>query len=90
MYGKVLRCMTIQGKYGNKTISLRVGGQVGLIYSYALSYYFLCVNVNKLTLKALMKFAADTILELILLFFRENKAWHFMWFVSSADDSHEM
>ena len=37
-----------------------------------------------------MKFAADTILELILLFFRENKAWHFMWFVSSADDSHEM
>ena len=26
----------------------------------------------------------------ISLFFRENKAWHFMWIVCLADDSHEM
>ena len=25
-----------------------------------------------------------------LLFFRENKAWHFMWAICLADDSYEM
>ena len=32
---------------------------------------------------------ADDILKFIL-FFRENKTWHFLWIVRLADNSHEM
>ena len=35
-------------------------------------------------------FIAGNILNLILLFFRENKAWHFMRIICLADGSHEM
>ena len=38
-----------------------------------------------LTLKAPITTAADDIF-----FFRENNAWHFMWIICRADDSHEM
>ena len=53
-----------------------------------------------LTYKALITTAADDIfLSIILLlffvyflcvFFRENKAWYFMWIICLADDSHEI
>ena len=36
-----------------------------------------------------MQIVADDILKLIL-FFRENKTWHFMWIVREADNSNEM
>ena len=45
---------------------------------------------QQLTLKALSKFVAANILKFFLLFFRENKTWHFMWIICLADDSHEM
>ena len=44
-------------------------------------------------LKALSKIVADELLFLsflFLIFFRENKTWHFMWIVCLADNSHEM
>ena len=43
-----------------------------------------------LILKALSEIVADDILFYLLLFYRENKTWHFMWIVCRADDSHEM
>ena len=42
-----------------------------------------------LTHKVLITTAADDILNFYA-FFRENKAWDFMWIVCWADDSHEM
>ena len=44
-----------------------------------MSPYAFCIHQTKLTLKTLSKFAADDILKLILLFFRESKIWYFMW-----------
>ena len=40
-------------------------------------------------LKRQAKFVADNI-KFFVLFFRENKYWHFMWIVCQADDSHGM
>ena len=40
------------------------------------------LGLKTLTFKALCKFVADHILTLILLFFRENKTWNFMWIIT--------
>ena len=42
-----------------------------------------------LILKVLSKIVADNI-QFFLLFFRENKGWHFMQIICFAGDSHEM
>ena len=42
------------------------------------------------TLKAPLTTAANDNSFIFFLFFRENKSWHFMWIVCSADDSHEI
>ena len=43
-----------------------------------------------LTHKALREIEADSILFFLLLVFRENKAWHFLWIICLPDDSQEM
>ena len=42
------------------------------------------------TLKVPDTTATDDTLKYLILFFRGNKAWHFMWTVCLADSSHEM
>ena len=44
----------------------------------------------KLTLKAPRKILEQTTIYFCFLFFRENNAWHYMWIVCQADDSHVM
>ena len=51
------------------------------------NFYPVC---KVLTLKVLSKLVAEDILNFYLLFFRENKTWHFLSIISYADDSHEM
>ena len=43
-----------------------------------------------LTLKAPRKIIEQTTIYFYFLFFRENNAWHYMWIVCLADDSHVM
>ena len=43
-----------------------------------------------LTLKASRKILEQTMIYFCFLFFRENNAWHYMWIVCPADDSHVM
>ena len=42
-----------------------------------------------LSVKALLTTAADKTEFFVVLFFQDNKAWHFMWTVCLADKSHE-
>ena len=48
------------------------------------------ISPRVLSVKALSKIAANNILNLLLLFFRENKIWHFMWIIFLVDDLHEL
>ena len=43
-----------------------------------------------LTLKAPRKILEHTTIYFCFLFFRENNAWHYIWIVCPADDSHVM
>ena len=47
-------------------------------------------EVPALTLKALIPTTKVVFFYILVLLFKENKAWHFMWIVCLADDSHEM
>ena len=47
-------------------------------------------NSVSLTLKAWSKICSRRHSKTFVLFFRENKSWHFMWIICLADDSHEM
>ena len=44
----------------------------------------------KLTIKGPRKILEQTTIYFCFLFFRENNAWHYMWIVCQADDSHVM
>ena len=47
--------------------------------------------ISGLVLKAQIKTAAENIYSsFFFVFFRENKAWYFLWIVNLADKSHEM
>ena len=43
-----------------------------------------------LTHKAPRKIPEQTTIYFYFLFFKENNAWHFMWIICKADDSHVM
>ena len=45
---------------------------------------------ENLTLKAPRKIIEQTTIYFYFLFFRENNAWHYMWIICQADDSHVM
>ena len=47
-------------------------------------------NSELLTHKAPRKILEQTTIYFYFLFFRENNAWHYMWIVCPADDSHLM
>ena len=47
-------------------------------------------NYNVLTLKAPRDILEQMTIYFYFLFFKENNAWHFIWIVCKADDSHVM
>ena len=59
-----------------------------IIWICIFSYMYVDAVYHNSSLNVLVTTAAD-ILNLFVLF-RQNKAWHFMWLVSRADDSHEI
>ena len=55
---------------------------------FSLKRSLVCIGV--LTLKAPRKILEQTTIYFCFLFFRENNAWHYIWIVCQAGDSHVM
>ena len=60
------------------------------LYHFRIPVWLHNIRDPSLTLKGPRKILEQTTIYFSFLYFRENNAWHYMWIICLADDSHVM